>query len=156
MGVLQAAIRRDANAVKFIPDSYLPKEFINQVTMVHFVKIFLRFENQFWEDSNDEELYIGHVSERRGYYPAFLIVKSIPNTMHVHVTGDLAEKILKQSETKTRNDIMDILERFIMRTFLILLILKYHTGTTTLYFLAPMRCMVPGCQQAYLRIYVSL
>ena len=69
MGVLQAAVQGYANAVQFIPE--LPMNAINQVTMVHFVKIFLIFIDQFWEDTESDQQFLGHVSETRGYYSIF-------------------------------------------------------------------------------------
>ena len=146
MGVLQAAVQGYANAVQFIPE--LPMNAINQVTMVHFVKIFLTFNEQFWEDTESDQQFLGHVSETRGYYPIFFTVKSISNTIHVHVTEDLALRVLIQDEETTVNEIMDIsLERYTKETFLILLTLRFHSGTLIPYFLVPMKCMVQGCQR---------
>ena len=51
MGVLQAAIHGEKDAVHFKPD--LPqnvKGYINQVTMVDYVPLFLIFEESFWNE----------------------------------------------------------------------------------------------------------
>lgn len=109
MGVLQASIRGYDDAIQFEPE--LPIDAINQVTMVHFVKIFLKFKEQFWKEFQGEEQYIGYVSETRGYYPTFLILKDISNTIHVHVTGDLALQVLEQDKEDTMNDIMVVLRK---------------------------------------------
>ena len=113
MGVLQSAVRGDAYAVQFEPE--LPMNAINQVTMVHFVKIFLIFNEQFWEDTESDQQFFGHVSETRGYYPIFFTVKNISNTIHVHVTGDLALRVLIQDEEVTENEVMDILRKLYKR-----------------------------------------
>ena len=112
MGVLQAAIRGDANAVTFTPK--LPKELedaINNVTVIHFVKIFLQFNEPFWDESEKHQQFIGYASETRGNFPVFFTVKSIPNTIHVHVTEDLALRVQKQDKETTTNEIMAILRQ---------------------------------------------
>lgn len=110
MGVLQAAIRGDPGAVHFEPE--LSKDAINQVTMVHFVKIFLKFNESFLKESETEDQqFFGYVSETRGHYPVFFTVKSILNTIHLHVTEDLALQVLSQGETTTMNEIMAILRK---------------------------------------------
>ena len=88
---------------------------LNQVTMVHFVKIFLIFNEQFWEDTESDQQFLGHVSQTRGYYAIFFTVKSISNTIHVHVTEDLALRVLIQDEETTVNEIMDILRKIYKR-----------------------------------------
>ena len=110
MGVLQAAIRGDASAVQFKPK--LPQELegaINNVTLVHFAKIFLKFDEPLWAESGKPQQHFGYASGRKGYFPVFFTVKSIPNTIHVHVTGDLALEVQKQDKQITTNEIMTIL-----------------------------------------------
>ena len=47
--------------------------------------------------------------------PFFFRVKSISNTIHVHVTEDLALHVLIQDEETTVNEIMDILRKIYKR-----------------------------------------
>ena len=108
-GVLQAAIRGDSNAVQFEPN--LPQDAINNITMAHYTKIFLHFEETFWHETENEQYVFGHASESRGYYPFFLSAKGIPNTLHAHVTEDLALKVVAQDEETTVNEIMAILRK---------------------------------------------
>ena len=112
MGVLQAAIHGEKDAVHFKPD--LPqnvKGYINQVTMVDYVPLFLIFEESFWNETDLEQQVIGYASELKGYYPLFFTVKNVNNTLFVHVTGDLARRVLRQNKNATSNEIMTILRK---------------------------------------------
>ena len=110
MGVLQAAIHGEKDAVDFKPD--LPqnvKGYINQVTMVDYIPIFLIFNESFWNVT--EQQVIGYTSELKGYYPLFFTVKNVPNTLFVHVTGDLARRVVRQNKNVTANEILTILRK---------------------------------------------
>ena len=111
MGVLQASIQ-DQNAVRFIPE--LPQnvvKYINYVTMIHYLKIFLVFEESFWNETETDQLFIGYASEEKGYYPVFFMVKGIEKIIFVQLTGMIAQRVANQNKEATMNEIMDILRK---------------------------------------------
>ena len=110
IGALQATLRGDENSVQFEPP--LPKkkqDAINEITVVNNLKFFLQFENSFWDVTEDPQQVIGYVSNIRGYYPAFIIVKENQNILQFDVTGELALKVANQSVNMTRDEAMEIL-----------------------------------------------
>ena len=98
--------------VTFDPD--LPdwkKEAIFRLKLVHYTKIFLKFPRDFWDDSE----YILHVSqERTGYFPHFqdLDRSDIFNgstSLLATLTGDEALRIEAQDDSKTMDEVMQVL-----------------------------------------------
>ena len=76
--------------------------------------IFVKFKTKFWAHENENFIY---ASDKRGYYPAYVnLAVHYPNDANwyvliVSVTGDLARSVEKQSDTATKNDIMNILRK---------------------------------------------
>lgn len=98
--------------VTFVPD--LPdwkREAIFRLRMVHLTKIFLKFPTKFWDDSE----FILHVSKQStGHFPTFQDLDRPGffdgSTMILaFVTGDEALRIEAQDESKTLDEIMQVL-----------------------------------------------
>ena len=83
IGALQAALRGDENAVQFEPPLPQTKQdAINSMTPVHFGKIYLQFEESFWEESDvTRPATFGYVSDERGYYAYFILDKRLQHTV---------------------------------------------------------------------------
>lgn len=128
IGVLQASIRGDESSVRFDPP--LPQEkqaALRSVTPVHYGKIHLQFDTQFWdelsEDRCDTQLWnitegqriLGYVADR-GYYPYFIFDKNRPNTITADITEDLAMRVATQSEEDTVREVMDVLRTMFINT----------------------------------------
>ena len=112
IGALQAALSDDKNSVQFEPPlSKRKQDAIKQITVVHYGRVFLQFETSFWDVTEDRQQVIGYVSNIRGYYPAFIIVKDNPNVLNFDVTGDLAIKVATQNLNKTKDEMMEILRK---------------------------------------------
>ena len=115
IGALQASIRGDGSSVQFEPS--LPKwkqDALNNITPVHYGKIHLQFDTQFWDEilnDEDDQQILGYVSNERGYYPYFIFDKNRPYTISTDVTEGLAEKISDQFEEQTVNEVMAVLRK---------------------------------------------
>ena len=110
IGALQAALRGDENSVQFEPPLPQTKQdAINSITPVHFGKIYLQFEESFWEESDATQQTFGYVSDERGHYAYFILDKHRTNTLIINVTEGLAVKVATQSEEITVSEVMTIL-----------------------------------------------
>lgn len=93
----------------------LPKwkrEAIYRFRPVYFTKIFLKFPYDFWDDHE----WIMHASQKPGNFPTFYDLNRpgfFPgsNVLFTVVTGDEALRIEKQSDLKTKIDVMDTLRK---------------------------------------------
>ncbi|KAM7435364.1 hypothetical protein ABFA07_014686 [Porites harrisoni] len=93
----------------------LPKwkrEAIYRFRPVYFTKIFLKFPYDFWDDHE----WIMHASQKPGNFPTFYDLNRpgfFPgsNLLFTVVTGDEALGIEKQSDLKTKKDVMDALRK---------------------------------------------
>ena len=113
IGALHASIDNAPSSVQFVPPLPQWKEYaLKNITPVHYGKIHLQFERQFWnEPDKDDQQILGYVSNERGYYPYFIMDKNRPNITTADVTEDLAIKVAKQSEEETVNEVMTILRK---------------------------------------------
>ncbi|KAJ5085823.1 hypothetical protein N7532_010594 [Penicillium argentinense] len=109
LGVLQS------DAVKFTPA--LPEwkqTAIQKFTMGTYTKIFMQFNETFWPTNTQYFLYADPVM--RGWYPVFQSL-SMPeflpgsNILFVTVTNELAWRAERQSDEKTKKEIMDVLHK---------------------------------------------
>ncbi|XP_072044797.1 uncharacterized protein [Amphiura filiformis] len=86
-------------------------EEFSQFLMTSFTKIFVKWPSKFWDD----EEWIVHVNERRGYYPVFLNMEAeglFPNGTNIlaaFVSGDEARRIEDQSDAETKAEIEQVL-----------------------------------------------
>ena len=111
IGVLQAAIQDESYPVKFDPP--LPQykqDAINNVTLVHYGKIFLTFNESFWNETEGQQV-LGYVSSQRGEYPYYVIDSNRPNVLTAIVTEDLALSIANQPTSATVNEVMTVLRK---------------------------------------------
>lgn len=95
--------------LKFFPP--LPtwkSNLLARVTMALYLKIFLEFNDTFWDTQAD---FITHIDEKRGYFINFqsLSIPGKPSILFTTVTGDQAQLVYNQTVEKTTNDIMTIL-----------------------------------------------
>ncbi|XP_072037048.1 uncharacterized protein [Amphiura filiformis] len=106
LGVMQAG------SVEFLPP--LPDwkiEELFQFSMGSYTKIFLKWSTKFWDD----EEWIVHVNERRGYYPTFLNLEAnglFPNGTNIlvaFVVGDESRRIERQPDWETKAEIEQVL-----------------------------------------------
>ena len=102
----------DRGSVKFDPP--LPewkKEAIYRLRPVHYTKIFVKFPSKFWGDSE----WILHVSaqntrrfpvffdlDRPGFFPG-------SKSLHAVLTGDEALRVEAQDDSKTMEEVMEVL-----------------------------------------------
>ena len=102
----------ESKMVTFDPD--LPdwkKEAIFRLRMVHFTKIFLKFPTKFWDDSE----FILHVSKQgSGHFPTFQDLDrpgffNGSKMLLAFVTGDVALRIEDQDDSKTLDEVMQVL-----------------------------------------------
>ena len=98
IGVLQS---EEIN-MKFEPD--LPQwkqDVINMFSMTHYLKMYAEFPTVFWDNVE----LIGHVSNVRGYIPLFLsenlFLPPGNNVLQITATGEIADRLLLQSENET-------------------------------------------------------
>ncbi|RAK84929.1 flavin-containing polyamine oxidase [Aspergillus costaricaensis CBS 115574] len=109
LGVLQN------NAVTFTPS--LPewkKESIEGFTMATYTKIFLQFNETFWPEDTQYFLYADPYM--RGYYPVFQSLSTegfFPgsNIIFVTVTEQFAWRAERQSDEKTKAEVMEVLRK---------------------------------------------
>lgn len=87
---------------------------INKFSMPLFLKIFLQFDDTFWQDDRSQYRYIGYASEMRGYYPLFVPI-SDSNILMAIVTSPFSDVVSQQNEEKTKNEIMAILRQMYNR-----------------------------------------
>ncbi|XP_044169488.1 polyamine oxidase 1-like [Acropora millepora] len=102
----------ESKMVTFDPD--LPdwkKEAISRMRMVYYTKIFLRFPRKFWDDSE----FILHVSRQgTGHFPHFQNLDRPgffegTRMLLATVTGDVALRIEAQDDSKTLDEVMQVL-----------------------------------------------
>ena len=102
-----------SDSVEFDPP--LPewkKEAIFRLAPVYFTKIFLKFPRDFWDDHE----YILHVSQKVGYFPALMDLDRpgfFPGstTLITAVTGDEALRVEAQEDSKTMDEVMEVLRK---------------------------------------------
>lgn len=103
-----------SNAITFKPQ--LPPQMLEPIfklTMVDYIKIFLKFPYRFW----DKKQYIFYASQRRGYYPVWQDLEvdgNLPegvNILFITVTGEEATRVQYQSDNDTKAEIMAILRK---------------------------------------------
>lgn len=88
------------------------KEAIYRMHMIYFTKIFLKFPRDFWDDSE----WILHVAKETGYYTPFFDLDR-PRffdgsaMLFSCVTGDMALRVESQPESKTLEEIMEVLRK---------------------------------------------
>ena len=82
-------------------------DLINRLDVAHHLYIFVEFNQVFW-DTNVE--YIGHVNSLRGYFPLFIVFQNDTPLLQVAVTGENANRIVNQTEEKTKYDITQVLQ----------------------------------------------
>lgn len=101
LGVLQS----DALNMRFIPELPASKlDVIKQISMAHYLKIFFKFNETFWDTNVD---YIGHVSDMPGYFPVF---QPLPdNVLLATVVGELADRIVQQPVEETKTELMEVI-----------------------------------------------
>ena len=101
LGVLQS----EALNMRFMPELPVSKlEVIEQISMAHYLKIFFKFNETFWDSNVD---YIGHVSSMHGYFPLF---QPLPdNVLLATVVGELADRIVQQPEEETKTELMQVI-----------------------------------------------
>ena len=99
IGVLQSEMR---NRV-FVPD--LPSwkvDTIDQFSMTNYLKIFVEFNETFWDDVE----YLGRVDERRGYYPVFQPLQQFlpnrPNLILATLVEEIANNVTRQPLEETK------------------------------------------------------
>ena len=100
-----------SDIVQFEPE--LPdwkREAIYRLRMVYFTKIFLKFPEDFWDDSE----WMLHAGQKRGYYAPFFDLDRpgfFPGSkmLFTCVTGDMALQVEQQPDHKTLEDIMGVL-----------------------------------------------
>ena len=107
IGVLQGAIKNNS----LHPP--LPSAKVNAITnvsVVHYARIYLTFNETFWNETDDYQQIIGHASGNRGEYPVFMFDRNRPTVITVDVTEDLALEVENQTNcTSTTENIMKIL-----------------------------------------------
>ncbi|XP_072025385.1 uncharacterized protein [Amphiura filiformis] len=98
--------------VEFNPP--LPKwkiEELSQFIMTSFTKIFLKWPTKFWDD----EEWIIHANERRGYYPLFLNLEANglyprgTNILVAFLTSDESRRVERQPDAETKAEIEHLL-----------------------------------------------
>ncbi|XP_038051307.1 polyamine oxidase 1-like [Patiria miniata] len=106
LGVLQSGL------VEFTPPlPHWKTTALNHTPMGAFTKIFLKFPRKFWDDSE----WIMHVSDRRGYYPAFMNMEAqglFPigtNILIAFVVGAEAQRVENQPLDTTREEIVTVM-----------------------------------------------
>ena len=73
--------------------------------MVVFVKIFLKFDNRFWDDKLS--IYIANATQ--GYYPWWKPIKD-SNLMMSIVTGDEAKRIERLDPEEVKDEVYSVLK----------------------------------------------
>ena len=92
-------------------DPPLPADTANALSrfrMNHYLNIVLEFESSFWEDVE----FIGYVNETNGrYYPLFKVLTHVQNAnvLFCTVTEELADRVLRQTEEQTKQDLIDVI-----------------------------------------------
>ena len=104
VGVLQQ------ESIQFIPELLTPKkEVIQRFEMSHYVHLIMRFTEAFWDPTEQ----IGYIASRRAYYPIFLnyhfYYPEQPNILVVQITGDEADRVLRQDKAVTIFEVESIL-----------------------------------------------
>ena len=108
IGVLQS----DESNVSFVPDLPASKlDVINQFCMAHYLKLFVEFNESFWDDV----ACIGYVDDVRGYFPTIQPLNIYPgyrnaNIVFLTVTDDIATRIVRQSKEETKAEVKQILQ----------------------------------------------
>lgn len=102
-----------SNNVQFVPPLPQTKiDLLNKISNSLYLKVFLEFENTFWETDVD---YILHVDPVRGNFFHFQSLARYPAThpsvLIVTVTGEKARMVYTQSRDETVADIMQILSK---------------------------------------------
>ena len=104
LGVLQS------QAVRFLPS--LPQwklDAISALDMTDYLKIFAEFPTVFW----DRLPYIGYASSERGYFALFisqdLFLPPGSNLLHITLTGQMANRVVRQSHNATSAEIVRVL-----------------------------------------------
>ena len=116
IGVLRASIN-DSQPSFFRFEPRLPQEkqdALNSIIPVHYGKIHLQFDTQFWNEIKDEydQQILGYASNNeRGYYPYFIFDKNRPYIITADVTGDLTKKVADQSKQQTVSEVMAVLRK---------------------------------------------
>jgi len=106
IGVLQSEMR----TAVFVPE--LPSwkiDAINQFSMTHYLKIFVEFNETFW----DEVEYIGRLDNRRGYYPLFQPLQQFlpnrPNLILATLVEEIADDVVRQPLELTKVQLVEAL-----------------------------------------------
>ncbi|XP_026389301.1 polyamine oxidase-like isoform X2 [Papaver somniferum] len=106
IGVLQT------NLINFVPDlPYSKLLAIYQFDMSIYTKIFLKFPYKFWPTGNGTESFI-YAHEKRGYYTDWQHLETEypgANILLATVTDDESRRIEQQSNSQTKEEIMDVL-----------------------------------------------
>ncbi|KAI3865181.1 hypothetical protein MKX03_005821 [Papaver bracteatum] len=106
IGVLQT------NLINFVPDlPYSKLLAIYQLDMSIYTKIFLKFPYMFWPTGNGTEYFI-YAHEKRGYYTDWQHLDTEhpgANILLLTVTDDESRRIEQQSDSQTKEEIMDVL-----------------------------------------------
>lgn len=108
IGVLQS----DESNVTFVPDLPASKlDVISQFCMAHYLKLFVEFNESFWDDV----ACIGYVDDMRGYFPTFQPLNIYPgyyntNVVLLTVTDEIATRIVRQSVEETKAEVKQVLQ----------------------------------------------
>ena len=92
-------------------DPPLPQDLVNAVNqfrMAHYLNIVVEFQTRFWEDVE----FIGFVNETNGrYFPLFTVLTHIQtaNVLFCTVTKELADRIIRQTEEETKQEIIAVI-----------------------------------------------
>lgn len=82
---------------------------INQFRMNHYLNIVLEFQTRFWEDNIE---FIGHVNITNGrYFPMFKVLTHVQNAnvLFCTLTEELADRVIRQSEDETKQEIISVI-----------------------------------------------
>ncbi len=98
--------------IQFIPTlSPEKRAVIQRFEMTHYIHVILQFTEAFW-DSTEQ---IGYIDSQRAYYPIFLNHRfnypELPNILVVQITGDEADRVVRQSKATTIAEVEQILGR---------------------------------------------
>ena len=101
------------NVVKFVPELLLAKRLeMQQLKMANFLKIYIEFNETFWNASVEFIYYIDEINGRE-YYPAFTpwgeFLPDKPPILEAYLFGDTALHVAHQDLEITKEQIAEVM-----------------------------------------------
>ena len=82
--------------------------------MSTYCKIFLQFENRFWENN---KMYLWFASDKRGYFPCWMVLKPPKNSNLNLICAMLVDEEAKRVERMNEEDLKDELQNFLFSIY---------------------------------------